>query len=154
MTAQPVARAGDIGAWRWGLLFGIIQVVLLNGASLLLGYSFPGAGELVSNLVNIVLFGMGLFLCGCAGYIAARKSGNPYTGNSAGLYAGLVYITISLTLGLLLLFSTAETFRDLVARHPILVAVASGCTIVIYGLLALVAGVIGGKLAQRSMAKA
>lgn len=108
----------------------------------------------MSNLVNIVLFGMGLFLCGCAGYIAARKSGNPYTGNSAGLYAGLVYITISLTLGLLLLFSTAETFRDLVARHPILVAVASGCTIVIYGLLALVAGVIGGKLAQRSMAKA
>lgn len=154
MTTQPAAQTGYTGAWRWGLLFGILQVVLLNGASLLLGYAFPGASELVSNLVNIVLFGMGLLLCGCAGYIAARKSGSPYTGNSAGLYAGLVYITISLTIGLLLLYRTAGSFPDLVARYPILVAVGSGCAIVIYGLLALIAGVIGGKLAQRSMAKA
>lgn len=154
MTTQPVAQTGYTGAWRWGLLFGILQVVLLNGASLLLGYVFPGTSELVSNLVNIVLFGMGLFLCGCAGYIAARKSGNPYTGNSAGLYAGLVYITISLTIGFLLLYSIGGSFPDMLLHFPIAIAVTFGCVLIIYGLLALVAGVIGGKLAQRSMAKA
>lgn len=154
MTAQPVARAGYTGAWRWGLLFGIIQAVLQNGVSLLLGYSFPGTSGLVSNLVNIVLFGMGLFLFGCAGFIAARKSGNPYTGNSAGLYAGLVNIIISLILWLLLLYSTRGSFRDLILRYPFALAFAFGCTIVISGLLGLVAGIIGGKLAQRSMAQA
>ena len=154
MTTQPAAQTGYTGAWRWGLLFGVIQAVLLNGASLLLGYTFLGASELVSNLVNIVLFGMGLILCGGAGYIAARKSGNPYTGNSAGLYAGLVYIIMSLTVGFLQLYSAGGTFRDLILQHPFALAVAFGCTLVIYGLLALVAGVIGGKLAQRSMAKA
>src|SRR5690349_6368368 len=140
MAAQPAVRAGYTGAWRWGLLFGVLQTVLLNSASLLLRYSLPGTGGPVSNQVNIVLFGMGLFLCGCAGYLAARKSGTPYTGNSPGLYAGLVYITISLRIGFVPLYTTAGSFTDLVARYPILVVVAFGCTIVIYGLLPLVAG--------------
>ncbi|HEU4784346.1 MAG TPA: hypothetical protein VFS83_13475, partial [Ktedonobacterales bacterium] len=99
-------------------------------------------------------FGMGLFLCGYAGYIAARKSGSPYTGNSAGLYAGLVYITISLTIGFLLLYSIGGSFRDMLLHFPIAIAVTFGCVLILYGLLALIAGVIGGKVAQRSIAKA
>jgi hypothetical protein len=41
-----------------------------------------------------------------------------------------------------------------VSNDPIVLAVTFGCVLIIYGLLALIAGVIGGKLAQRSMAKA
>ncbi len=154
MTNQPVAVTGYRGAWRWGLLFGLLQVALQYGIEMMVNLLLPGASALAINLVGIIQFGLSLLLCGYAGYCAAKRSGSPYTGNSAGLYAGLVSVIISLTIWLLLIFTTNSPFWDLAARFPIFLAVAAGCTIVIYSLLALIAGIIGGKLAQRSMATA
>lgn len=147
MNAQAVSRTS---AWRWGLLFGGINIVLMNGISLPLGYLFPGASEPVRNLVGVALFGISLFLCGYAGYVAARKSGSPYTGNSAGFYTGLVTAIISGPLSLLLLYNSSQTVRQFIFLYTL----SFGCTFGIYVLLALVAGVIGGKLAQRRLVQA
>lgn len=153
MTTQPAAQPGHSGAWRWGFLFGILQAALNCVVGLMLGYFLPGTSAAISSLVNTVLFGLSLLLCGCAGYIAARKSGNPYIGNSAGLYAGVIGVSIMVTLGLLL-SAASSPLRQLLELDPLITVGAVGCTIVIYGLLALAAGVIEGKLAQRGMARA
>ena len=144
MTAQT---ASYTGAWRWGLLFGSIAVVLTEGVSLLFAYLFPGANGLVGNLIGIVLSCVSLLLCGYAGYVAARKSGSPYTGNSAGLYAGVVYAIISEAIALLLLYERSDNVR----HFMLLYTISFGCSVLIYGVLALVAGVIGGKIAQHRM---
>lgn len=119
MAAQPAAEIRYRGAWRWGLLFGILQVALQYGTDLLLGYFMPGASALVRNLVDIVLFGLSLLLYGCAGYIAARRSQNPSSGNSAGLYADLVYASIGTIIALLLFSTTSEPYRQFIGQCPI-----------------------------------
>jgi hypothetical protein len=144
MSAQSVSR---VGAWRWGLLLGAIDGVLSNGAGLLFGYLFPGANELVSNLGGIALFGLSLAICGYAGYLAARKSGNPYMGNSVGLYVGLIYAIITGFFSILMLSNSGLAVRS----FPLVFILSVACVAGVYGLLALVAGIIGGKLAQRRL---
>lgn len=132
-------------AWRWGLFVGVINGVVLNGASILFGNLASGASGIVAPVINITIFGISLLLCGYAGYITARKSGNPATGQSAGFYAGLVTAIITAPLAFLLLYNGSQAVRQLV----FLFLFSTGCTFVVYVALALVAGVIGGKLAQR-----
>lgn len=147
MNHQAVSRTG---AWRWGLLFGLINGVLLNGASLLLVNLIPGANEPLISGIDIFLFGISLLFCGLAGYFAARQSGSPATGNAAGLYAGLVYTIISGPLALLLLHSSSQLVRN----HMTIYVVSFACGFGVYLVLALVAGVIGGSLAQRNASRA
>ena len=111
-------------AWRWGLLIGVINGVVLNGAGILLGYLASGASGLVAYVINITIFGISLLLCGYAGYITARKSGNPATSQSASFYAGLVTAIITAPLSFLLLYNGSQSVRQLV----ILFLFSTGCT--------------------------
>jgi hypothetical protein len=79
-----------------------------------------------------------------------KKSEHLSGGYQAGFYAGFVSGLISGAISLLLLYNISETVRQFL----FLFTIAFGCTLAIYSVLALSAGLIGGKIAQRRLARA
>lgn len=141
-TMKDYTSSGTGALW-WGVLFGLVDAGILIGASLL-GYVIPLMQGPLGIIINIASFAICLFLCGYAGYMTVKKSGLPASGYQAGFYVGGVSGVISGILALVLLYMAS----DLVRRRIPLFVVGLACMVGAFVVVGLVAGAIGGKLAQ------
>ncbi len=105
---QPIStppKAGSV-AFKYGLIFGIIQVVIASIVLLLNDLVFTTSDQIgLSLTLGVIGFLTGLAAYFVAGIFAARQTGKVSTGTFAGMWTGGIYGIIDFVLSLVLFFT-------------------------------------------------
>ena len=101
---QPTYTSPSSGkiAFRYGLIFGLIQVAI--AASILLINTFVNTVAGLAFILAGVNFLLSLAAYFVAGILASKQTGKVSTGTIAGLWAGTIYGVVNIVISLVIFF--------------------------------------------------